>query len=89
MPREQREQRGQAGQQQREEEGQQQDAATALRTFKTESRALPEAQRREAFESDEFRRLVAAAAAVRPVVPAAVCANHCVSHCGSHCYAHL
>jgi hypothetical protein len=67
---------------------QQQDAAGALRDFKTQSRGLPEQQRREAFQSDEFRRLVADAAAAPPVV-AAVCAGHCISHCSSHCYAHV
>jgi hypothetical protein len=78
----------QTGQQQSAQAGQQQDAAGALRDFKTQSRGLPEAQRRDAFQSDEFRRLVAAAAAAPPVA-AVVCANHCISHCSSHCYAHV
>lgn len=65
------------------------DAGAELRDFKTRSRALPEAQRRAAFESDDFRRLVAAAAAPPPVVaPPVVCATHCISHCGSHCFGH-
>jgi hypothetical protein len=70
------------------EVGQQQDAAMQLRDFKTEARSLPERQRREAFQGDEFRRLVAAAALAPPPLPAAVCASHCVSHCASHCIAH-
>jgi hypothetical protein len=80
--------RTQTGQQPTTQAGQQQDAAGALRDFKTQSRGLPEQQRREAFQSDEFRRLVADAAAAPPVV-AAVCAGHCISHCSSHCYAHV
>jgi hypothetical protein len=55
--------RTQTGQQPTTQAGQQavqqQDAAGALRDFKTQSRGLPEQQRREAFQSDEFRRLVA------------------------------
>jgi hypothetical protein len=78
----------QTGQQPTTQAVQQQDAAGALRDFKTQSRGLPEQQRREAFQSDEFRRLVADAAAAPPVV-AAVCAGHCISHCSSHCYAHV
>jgi hypothetical protein len=78
----------QTGQQPTTQAGQQQDAAGALRDFKTQSRGLPEQQRREAFQSDEFRRLVADAAAAPPVL-AAVCAGHCISHCSSHCYAHV
>jgi hypothetical protein len=65
------------------------DAGAELRDFKTQSRALPEAQRREAFESDDFRRLVAAAAVPPPLpAPPVVCATHCISHCGSHCFGH-
>jgi hypothetical protein len=68
--------------------GQQQDAAGALRDFKTRARGLPDAQRRDAFASDEFRRLVADAAAAPAVVMPAVCAGHCISHCAGHCIAH-
>jgi hypothetical protein len=63
------------------------DAGTELRDFKTRSRALPESERREAFQSDEFRRLIAAAA-VPAVVATTECATHCISHCGSHCFGH-
>jgi hypothetical protein len=68
------------------------DAQNRLRAFKDEARNRPDAERRAAFEGDEFRKLVAAAAV--PVGeeeegPApVVCATHCLSHCGSHCYAH-
>jgi hypothetical protein len=71
-----------------EEARQQQDASMQLRDFKTEARSLPERERREAFQGDEFRRLVAAAALAPPALPAVVCASHCVSHCASHCFAH-
>jgi hypothetical protein len=82
---------GEAGQReagQRGEAEQPPDAAGQLRAFKTEARALPERQRQDAFQGDEFRRLVAAAAAEPALVPAIVCASHCVSHCGSHCFGH-
>jgi hypothetical protein len=75
-------------QQQGQQPGQDQDAAGALRDFKTRSRALPDDQRRDAFQSDEFRRLVADAAVPIPLPAATMCATHCLSHCGSHCYAH-
>jgi hypothetical protein len=69
--------------------GGERDAGTELRDFKTRSRALPAEQRREAFESDDFRRLVAAAAAAPPVpLPPTVCAAHCITHCGTHCFGH-
>ncbi|WP_214367837.1 hypothetical protein [Pseudonocardia sp. H11422] len=61
--------------------------STELREFKTQARALPEEERAAAFQSDEFRRLVAAAA-VPAVVAEAECASHCFSHCGSHCFGH-
>jgi hypothetical protein len=64
------------------------DAANELRDFKTQARALPAERREEAFQSDEFRRLIAAAA-VPAVVTQAACASHCFSHCGSHCYGHV
>jgi hypothetical protein len=58
-----------------------------LREFKTQARALPEDEREAAFQSDEFRQLIAAAA-VPAIVAEAECAAHCFSHCGSHCYGH-
>lgn len=61
--------------------------STELRDFKTQARALPEDERAAAFQSDEFRQLVAAAA-VPAVVAEAECATHCFSHCGSHCFGH-
>jgi len=61
--------------------------STELRDFKTQARALPEDERASAFQSDEFRQLVAAAA-VPAVVAEAECATHCFSHCGSHCFGH-
>ncbi|MHA6795532.1 hypothetical protein ACVGVM_18740 [Pseudonocardia bannensis] len=61
--------------------------STELRDFKTRARALPEDERAAAFQSDEFRQLVAAAA-VPAVVAEAECASHCFSHCGSHCFGH-
>jgi hypothetical protein len=68
--------------------GRPEDAAGQLRAFKTDARGLPEDQRRAAFEGDDFRRLVAAAAIPPGPAAGAVCASHCVSHCGSHCIAH-
>jgi hypothetical protein len=68
--------------------GQAGDAANELRDFKTQARAMPAERREEAFQSDEFRRLIAAAA-VPAVVTEAECASHCFSHCGSHCYGHV
>jgi hypothetical protein len=61
--------------------------STELRDFKTRARALPEDERAEAFQSDEFRQLIAQAA-VPAVVAEAECATHCFSHCGSHCFGH-
>jgi hypothetical protein len=62
--------------------------AEDLRTFKTRARALPDEERRQAFKSDDFRRLVAGAA-TRPAASAvANCGSHCFSHCGSHCFGH-
>ncbi|MCW2720662.1 MAG: hypothetical protein JWR81_4484 [Pseudonocardia sp.] len=62
-------------------------SSTELRDFKTQARAMSESDREAAFSSDEFRRLVAAAA-VPTVVAEAECASHCYSHCGSHCFGH-
>jgi hypothetical protein len=61
--------------------------STELREFKTQARALPQDEREAAFQSDEFRQLVAAAA-VPTIVAEAECVSHCFSHCGSHCFGH-
>jgi hypothetical protein len=68
--------------------GGREDAQGQLRAFKTDARGRPEDERRAAFEGDEFRRLIAAAAVPGAPVAGAACATHCISHCGSHCFAH-
>ncbi len=64
------------------------EAIERLREFKQKCKALPDAAKRAAFASEEFKSLVVRAQGAAAARPVSDCVSHCFSHCGSHCYGH-
>jgi hypothetical protein len=64
-----------------------------LKTFKAEARKRPAEEQAAAYQSSDFRKLVASAAGREAAGDKAArvetsCGSHCFSHCISHCVGH-